>query len=223
MSKKPESSVKDYPELVADYYLGRKGTRWRPANLDEFRHSISQDDLLLIPKGKLVLDAGAGNGYFSRLMQDAGNDVVCLEIVAELIAYCRAHGLTALVLADLNKNAPFPDACFDVVLARTVVEHLFNPWAFFAEAHRILQPGGEFIVTTPNKSFIRRRIVCALGRQALGHDTKDFTSRNLRQLLRDAGFAVEMRPFLGRHPLARLARRFWIDLSPGIIGVGKKL
>jgi SAM-dependent methyltransferase len=222
MNHRPGSSVKDYPEFIADYYLGRKTTRWRPANLDEFRHSISHDDLLLIPEGKLVLDAGAGNGFFSRLMQDTGNDVVCLEIVAELIAHCRANGLTALVRANLNKNVPFPDACFDVVLARTVVEHLFNPWAFFAEAHRILRPAGEFIVTTSNKAYVRRRVVCALGRQPLGHDTKDFTSRNLRQLLRDSGFKVEMRPFLGRHPIARLARRLWIDLSPGIIGIGKK-
>lgn len=81
MSHRPENTVKDYPELIADYYLGRKSTRWRPANLDEFRRSVSQDDLLLIPQGKLVLDADAGNGCFSRLVQDAGNKVslICLE------------------------------------------------------------------------------------------------------------------------------------------------
>ena len=222
MSHKPKSTVKDYPELIADYYLGRKSTRWRPANLDEFRRSVSRDDLLLIPQGKFVLDAGAGNGYFSRLIQDAGNDVICLEIVAELIEHCHANGLTTLLRADLNKNLAFPDDTFDVVLSRTVIEHLFNPWAFFAEAYRILRPGGEFIVTTSNKSYLMSRISCALGRQPLGHDTKDFTSRNLRQLLLDYGFEAEMRPFLGRHPLARLARRLWIDFSPGIIGIGRK-
>jgi SAM-dependent methyltransferase len=222
MRPKPESTVKDYPELIADYYVGRKSTRWRPANLDEFRRSISPDDLQLIPQGKLVLDAGAGNGYFSRLIQDAGNQVVCLEIVAELIEHCRVNGLTALLRADLNKGLPLPDNTFDVVFSRTVIEHLFNPWSFFAEAYRILRPGGEFIVTTPNKSSVRRRIMYALGRQPLGHDIKDFTSRNLRQLLFDAGFEAEVRPFLGRHPLARLARRLWIDFSSGIIGIGRK-
>ncbi len=184
---------------------------------------ISQDDLLLIPRGKLVLDAGAGNGYFSRLIQDAGNGVICLEIVTELIEHCRANGLTVLLQADLNKNMPFLDNTFDVVFSRTVIEHLFNPWVFFAEAHRVLRPGGEFIVTTSNKSQLKARIVCALGRQRLDHDTKDFTSRNLRQLLRDSGFEAEVRPFLGRHPLARLARRLWTDFSPAIIGIGRKL
>ncbi len=222
MSHKPEGNTKDYPDLMADYYVGRKGTGRRPSNLEEFRCSISHDDLLLIPQGKLVLDAGAGNGYFSRLIQDAGNEVVCLEIVAELIEHCRADGLTSLLRADLNKNLPFPDGTFDVVLSRTVIEHLFNPWAFFAEAHRILRLGGEFIVTTSNKSYFVRRILYATGRQKLGHDTKDFTSRNLRRLLLDSGFVVEMKPFLGRHPLARLARRLWIDFSPGIIGIGRK-
>lgn len=222
MSHKPESTVKDYPELIADYYLGRKSTRWRPSNLDEFRRSVSQDDLLLIPQGKLVLDAGAGDGYFSRLVQDAGNEIICLEIVVELIERCRANGLKTLLRADLNKNLPFSDDTFDVVLSRTVIEHLFNPWAFFAEAYRILRPGGEFILTTSNKSYLGRRLSCALGRQPLGHDVKDFTSRNLRQLLLDSGFEAEVRPFLGRHPLARLARRLWIDLSPGIIGIGRK-
>ncbi len=222
MSHKPGSSIKNYPDLMADYYVGRKGTGRRPANLNEFRRSISQDDLLLIPQGKLVLDAGAGNGYFSRLVQNAGNEVICLEIVAELIEHCRANGLTILLRADLNKNLPFPDNAFDVVLSRTVIEHLFNPWAFFAEAHRVLRLGGELIVTTSNKSYFMRRILYATGRQKLGYDTKDFTSRNMRQLLLDSGFEVEMRPFLGRYPLARLARRLWIDFSPGIIGIGRK-
>ena len=222
MSHKSESTSKNYFELMTDYYVGRKGAGRRPGNLQEFCHTISQDDLLLIPQGRLVLDAGAGNGYFSRLIQDAGNKVICLDIVAELIGHCRANGLKTLLLADLNRNLPFLDDTFDVVTSRTVIEHLFNPWAFFAEAYRVLRSGGEFIVTTSNKSHIRRRILYALGRQPLGHDTKDFTSRNLRQLLLDSGFQVEMRPFLGRHWLARLARRSWIDLSPGIIGIGHK-
>ena len=208
--------------MIADYYVGRRSTRWRPANLDEFRRSVSRDDVLLIPEGKLVLDAGAGNGYFSRMVQDARNDVVCLETVVELLELCRANSLDVLLRGNLNKNLPFSDNAFDVVLSRTVVEHLFNPWAFFAEAHRILRPGGELIVTTSNKSHVKGRILCALGRQRLSDDVKDFTSRNLRQLLLEYGFEVEMRPFLGRHPLARLARRLWIDFSPGIIGIGRK-
>jgi 2-polyprenyl-3-methyl-5-hydroxy-6-metoxy-1,4-benzoquinol methylase len=222
VSTKPESSTKNYPELIADFYLGRKSTSWRPKNLDEFRRSVSQDDILLIPKGKFVLDAGAGNGYFSRLLHDAGNSVICLEVVEELLERCRENGLEALMQADLNKSLPFPDNTFDMVFSRTVIEHLFNPWSFFAEAHRILRPGGQFIVTTPNKSHVMMRASYALGRQSLNHDVKDFTSHNLHQLLQDSGFEATVKPFLGRHPIARLLRRVWTDFSPAIVGIGSK-
>jgi SAM-dependent methyltransferase len=45
---------------------------------------------------------------------------------------------------------PFPDACFDLVTANMVVEHLERPEEEFAEIRRVLRPGGRFLFHTPN-------------------------------------------------------------------------
>ncbi len=44
----------------------------------------------------------------------------------------------------------FPDASFDFVISFQVIEHIVEDKEFVREIHRILRPGGRFIVSTPN-------------------------------------------------------------------------
>ncbi|MGH9304949.1 MAG: class I SAM-dependent methyltransferase, partial [Acidimicrobiales bacterium] len=44
---------------------------------------------------------------------------------------------------------PFPDACFDRVIAAEVLEHLTDDGAAMAELRRVLRPGGRMAVTVP--------------------------------------------------------------------------
>lgn len=46
---------------------------------------------------------------------------------------------------------PYADASFDLVTGMEILEHLaLDPFFFFAEAHRVLKPGGHLLLTTPN-------------------------------------------------------------------------
>src|SRR5690606_30810586 len=47
---------------------------------------------------------------------------------------------------------PFASACFDVVSANMVAEHLADPAAALREVHRVLAPGGCALIHTPNLS-----------------------------------------------------------------------
>jgi SAM-dependent methyltransferase len=47
-------------------------------------------------------------------------------------------------------TAPFPDASFDLVAARWVLEHVTRPGPFLGEVGRLLRPGGRFVALTVN-------------------------------------------------------------------------
>jgi SAM-dependent methyltransferase len=46
--------------------------------------------------------------------------------------------------------APFPDASFDLIGARWVLEHVREPDTFLGEVRRLLRPGGHFVALTIN-------------------------------------------------------------------------
>jgi predicted SAM-dependent methyltransferase len=53
------------------------------------------------------------------------------------------------LVATLDKPLPFPDDCFDLVHASHILEHLDNYPEAIQEIHRILKPGGVFVVKVP--------------------------------------------------------------------------
>ena len=68
--------------------------------------------------------------------------------------------LTARVLHDLNLRPalPFDGHSFDAVLCSLSVEYLTKPFAVFAEAARVLKPGGVFACTFSNRWFPKKVI-----------------------------------------------------------------
>jgi SAM-dependent methyltransferase len=49
------------------------------------------------------------------------------------------------------EHLPFPSCYFDLVISRSVVEHLKDPARVFREFCRVLRPGGKAVIITPNK------------------------------------------------------------------------
>ena len=45
---------------------------------------------------------------------------------------------------------PFDDESFDIVVSSSVLEHVERVGPYFQEIHRVLRPGGRFLLKTPN-------------------------------------------------------------------------
>ncbi len=58
------------------------------------------------------------------------------------------------VLYDDMTHSELPDAAFDIVVAVEVLEHVEDDAAFVREVHRVLKPGGAFLMTTPNGDVV---------------------------------------------------------------------
>ena len=110
-------------------------------------------------KGKL-LDAGAGSGKLSQILDKLGYDVRACDIETHHFK----HSKIKIDTVDLNKKWRYSNKSFDYILALELIEHLENPWNFIREAHRVLKTKGILILSSPNVESIRGRFNFLLGR-----------------------------------------------------------
>ena len=82
---------------------------------------------------------------------------------------------------------PFADESFDYVVSFQVIEHIRRDKAFVAEVHRVLKPGGRFIVSTPNRPMSLTRNPWHV---------REYTAAQLRELLAEFS-EVDMRGVSG--------------------------
>jgi SAM-dependent methyltransferase len=103
------------------------------------------------PQGR-VLELGCGMGHLLTWLTDRyrvyGTDINpwALSMARRTVA----HGQFAMLSAD--EVFAFPPEVFDIVIAKHVVEHLKHPEQAIAEMSRVLKPGGQIILVTPNLS-----------------------------------------------------------------------
>jgi ubiquinone/menaquinone biosynthesis C-methylase UbiE len=97
------------------------------------------------------LEIGAGTGYFSLNMLQAGvvAEATCTDISPGMVATCAANaerlGLTVRAARADAESLPFADQSFDLVLGHAVLHHLPNLRRAFTEFHRVLRPGGRIV------------------------------------------------------------------------------
>jgi 2-polyprenyl-3-methyl-5-hydroxy-6-metoxy-1,4-benzoquinol methylase len=108
-------------------------------------------------RGRRVLDAGCGQGYFSRMMADRGAEVVGVEPGQSLIAYAaekeaeRGHGIK-YVQADLCR-LPDLGRPFDVVVTNMVLMAIPDWTAAMKGCVAALAPGGVFVFSLVHPCF----------------------------------------------------------------------
>ncbi|MFJ2958710.1 methyltransferase domain-containing protein [Streptomyces sp. NBC_00669] len=169
--------------------------------LEEFHllGRLATDSLVRLAEvtaGDRVLDAGSGVGGTARhLAGQVGCQVATVDLTPE---YCdtarRLNARTGLGdLIDVREgdvlDLPFPDGAFDVVVSQHVQMNIADKARLYAEASRVLAPGGRLalwdVVAGPVRPL--RFPVMWAERPELSHLV---TPEVLRQILRAAGFEV---------------------------------
>jgi SAM-dependent methyltransferase len=166
--------------------------------------------------GRRVLDAGCGTGYGSAELYPAARSVVGVDASLEAVHYARDHYSTRHLrfLAASCAALPLPDASQDLVVAFEVIEHLSEWQRFLAEARRVLAPGGQFIVSTPNQEYYAesRGLTGPNPYHVHEFDFDEFSAR-LRELfpcvtlfLQNHVDGIAFQPIAGNPPLAPQVR-----------------
>ncbi len=105
--------------------------------------------------GKVVLDAGCGNGYWARRMAQTAERVVGVDFTDQLIERARGRGVpsnTEFIIGNLE-NLLLADDTFDVVLMNMVVLDLENLQMVIHEIGRVTKAGGKVVVSTVHPCF----------------------------------------------------------------------
>jgi SAM-dependent methyltransferase len=159
-----------------------------------------------------VLDIGCATGALLEKLRDRGWDCTGVEISPSAEYARRERSLKVLGLP--LEACGFPPASFHLVLASHLIEHLNDPAGFAAEVHRVLAPGGWFLVTTPNIAGLQARLLGGRWRSAIFDHLYLFSVKTLSRLLKDRGFDPErvstwggLAAGLAPRPLKNLADR----------------
>jgi SAM-dependent methyltransferase len=119
-------------------------------------------DRLGVRPGERLLDLGCGFGRHAYQAARLGAQVVAFDFGADEVRNVQDTFGAMAVAGELDPATarvgavrgdalalPFPDGCFDRVIASEILEHLPDDVTAMAELARVLRPGGTMAVTVP--------------------------------------------------------------------------
>jgi SAM-dependent methyltransferase len=155
-------------------------------------------EFLRVAPGARVLEVGSGLGILAAEVAAAadGVEVVGVELSAAQIAASITEPRVTFKQGDAQA-LDFPDATFDLVYARYLLEHVADPERVLREMWRVARPGGRIAACENDVSLLRFDPPCPAFDRAwevftrfqatLGGD--GLIGRRLYRLFRSAGFA----------------------------------
>lgn len=179
-------------ESYNDYWNGREDAGPGPGENEIFETVLS-----VIKPGGALLDAGCGRGAFIKLAAPLFSRLCGTDLAAPAAEAVRALGFEA-VEADVSGPLPLAADSFDACTCLDVIEHVIDPLAALKELHRVIKPGGQLVLSTPNIRCFRHIVKLVFsGRFPLtttydavwgGGHLHYFTRADTLQLLESAGF-----------------------------------
>ena len=109
--------------------------------------------LSLLPevKGKHVLDAGCGPGFYAELLLERGATVTAIDVSPKMIALTKQRVGNRVTIKRVSLEEPLAflaDQSVDVVFSSLVLDYVKNWNSLFGEFNRILRDDGYFIFST---------------------------------------------------------------------------
>jgi SAM-dependent methyltransferase len=172
--------------------VARLRRRWEGAKVRLYREALGEGP-------RRLLDVGCGNGRFLALLREFGGpqwSPVGIDFDEQAVAACRAQGFEAY--GGRIEDLPVADASFDAVIMLQLIEHVEDPVAVSRAVHRLLRPGGVFIVETPNLGGLDYALFQGRwwGHYHFPRHWNLFSTASLHRMLVAAGFEIARSEYL---------------------------
>jgi len=146
-------------------------------------------ELLLKKTESFTLDLGCNDGPFKPYIRN----YVGLDIASACLRKFEATNLQGL-----GQSLPFRDGVFERIFASEILEHVWDRDRILGECHRVLEPGGEIIISVPygrNPYMIRPNgvslILRRFGVKYIPYVHGRFVKEQVGLLLERNGFTVK--------------------------------
>jgi SAM-dependent methyltransferase len=142
-----------------------------------------------------ILEIGAGGGFLLESLWQLGfRRLTGSDITVTALAEMSRRSASFTVVGADAESLPFVDGTFDVIISSDVIEHLTRPTNHLRDVHRVLKPGGRYLLKTPNRRpaefYYRLR---DLYDYHIWHPSM-FAPGELRRAMDEIGFDVEFLP-----------------------------
>lgn len=121
--------------------------------------------------GERLLDVGCGDGTFTIALSANFRAVHGIDVQEEYLEHFRSatKGNPRFEIAQMSASAmTFPDGHFDTIVTIETLEHVPDLPGAAAEICRVLKPGGELLITVPNRWFFFENHGMRVGGREIG-------------------------------------------------------
>jgi SAM-dependent methyltransferase len=124
--------------------------------------------IALLPAGKRVLELGYGSGVSFLNLAERYEEIHGIDLhdrASEVERSFSKNGLTLKLRQGSIAKLPYEDGSFDAALAISIHEELpfHQQEDAFAEVHRVLRPGGCYVVGVPGVNVLMNAALYMLG------------------------------------------------------------
>lgn len=153
------------------------------------RNKCIIESMRLFPPEGAVYDVGAGNGYVTLAIKNAGFDAVVIEPGIQGAMNARNRGLSPVICSTLE-HAGFKDHLIPAVGLFDLLEHIKDDVGFLKTIKDLLILGGRLYITVPAYSFL-----WSVEDDHAGHYRR-YTTKSLSIKLKSIGFKIEFSTYI---------------------------
>jgi ubiquinone/menaquinone biosynthesis C-methylase UbiE len=179
-----EPIVKEYAGIAPVY-----DTRWSFYVDATVRETMAR--LSLVPAAR-VLDVGCGTGALLQALADKypESELAGIDPVPEMLAVGRRRLPREIKLyGGWAEELPFEDQSFDVVVSCSMFHFIRQPRIALEEMRRILQPGGQLVITDWCGDYLTCRILDRYLYCFNAAHYRVYRQHELIQLLKETGYS----------------------------------
>ena len=190
----------------------RVRSRLYPGDTHPFQHYSREVNRYAVTAER-ILDVGCGH----TAPDLEAIDTTCCKVGVDLDPHLRPSAAPSVeFVRATSETLPFAEGTFDLVICKSVLEHLDTPESAFREIGRVLRRGGHAVLLTPNRwdyvsmlsTLVPNRLHPWVVRMTTGRAEEDTfptryranTAKRIRGLAQDTGLDVVSLTYRREHP-----------------------